>query len=148
MIRAEIEYRQTLKRIEHSERAFREQEADLKAKGAGRDEIKRLLDPSRAFHAQIKSETKTYERLKRGEFAELRNLAGIGPLLIGARIANGLSQRDLAERLGVHESQVSRDEHNEYHGITVDRANRMLEILGIELTTRARKMPKRTRKTA
>ncbi len=40
-------------------------------------------------------------------------LAAIGRLLISVRIANGLSQRDLAERLDVHESVVSRDERND-----------------------------------
>ena len=49
------------------------------------------------------------------------------------RIALGLTQRELAERLGVHESQVSRDERNEYHGITVERASRILDALGVEL---------------
>lgn len=37
------------------------------------------------------------------------------------------------ERLGVHESLVSRDERNEYHGITLDRAARILDALGVEL---------------
>jgi transcriptional regulator with XRE-family HTH domain len=36
---------------------------------------------------------------------------------VALRIATGLTQRQLAETLGVHESQVSRDERNEYHGI-------------------------------
>jgi len=148
MIRTEFEYRRTLKRIERSEQAFREEETKLKSQGLSREQIKRMLDPGRAFHAQLKSEVQTYERLKRGEFDELRNLAGIGPLLIGARLASGLSQRDLAVRLGVHESQVSRDEHNDYHGITVDRASRLLDMLGIEITTRVRKLPRRSRKTA
>ena len=51
------------------------------------------------------------------------------------RIAKGISQRELASRLGVHESQVSRDERNEYHGITLDRANRILEALRVTLHT-------------
>ena len=36
---------------------------------------------------------------------------------------------DLAERLGVNESSVSRDERNDYHGITVERANRIVAAL-------------------
>jgi transcriptional regulator with XRE-family HTH domain len=55
--------------------------------------------------------------------------------LISARIAKGLTQRQLAEKLGVNESQVSRDERNEYHGVTLDRAARILEVLGVELRT-------------
>ena len=140
MIRTEFEYQQTRQRIELSEQAFREEEAKLKARGLNRAQIKRALDPSRAFYAQLKSELDTYERLKRGKFDELHNLAGLGQLLIGARIASGLSQRGLAERLGVHESQVSRDERNEYNGITIDRANRILESLGVQITTRVKKI--------
>jgi transcriptional regulator with XRE-family HTH domain len=38
------------------------------------------------------------------------------------RIAQGISQRERARRLDVHETQVSRDERNEYFGITLERA--------------------------
>lgn len=31
------------------------------------------------------------------------------------------------------ESQVLRDERNEYHGVTVERAGRVLESLGVEV---------------
>jgi hypothetical protein len=36
----------------------------------------------------------------------------------------------------VSEAQVSRDERNEYHGVTVDRAQRILEALGETVTAR------------
>jgi hypothetical protein len=35
--------------------------------------------------------------------------------------------------VGVHESQVSRDERNEYHGVTVERASRILDAMGVRL---------------
>ncbi|MDP9378989.1 MAG: helix-turn-helix domain-containing protein [Chloroflexota bacterium] len=41
-----------------------------------------------------------------------------------------MSQRELAERPGVSEAQVSCDERSEYHGITVDRAQRVLDAMG------------------
>jgi transcriptional regulator with XRE-family HTH domain len=57
-------------------------------------------------------------------------------MLISLRIAQGISQRDLSKRLGVHESQVSRDERNEYFGITLERAIRILDALNVRLRTR------------
>ena len=53
--------------------------------------------------------------------------------LVALRIALGLTQRQLAERLDVNESQVSRDERNEYHGITVDRARSVSTPWGVNL---------------
>ena len=102
----------------------------------GPDEIKRALDPMRSFHQQLEEELRSYERLKRGEFDEVRNLQGLGQLLVSLRIARGLTQRELAVRLAVHETQVSRDERNDYHGITLERANRILEALGVEVHSR------------
>jgi len=52
-----------------------------------------------------------------------------------------MSQRELATKLEVHESQVSRDERNEYHGITVERAIRILEALGAKLQTTVMEAP-------
>jgi hypothetical protein len=68
--------------------------------------VKRVTDPIESFHLQLKEEVESYEQLKRGEFDELENLRGLGHLLIAVRIAQGISQRELARRLDVHESQV------------------------------------------
>ena len=140
MIRNESEYQNSCKRMEQTEQVLRDQEMKLAAEGLRPAQIKRALDPSRVFHDQVKDEVDSYERLKQGRFDELRNLHGIGQMLIGIRIAMGLSQRELAEKLGVHESQVSRDERNEYYGITVERAARILDALGVEITTRVEKV--------
>ena len=43
----------------------------------------------------------------------------------------------LAERLGVHESQVLRDERNDYRGVTAERAQRILEALGVRFVAQA-----------
>jgi ribosome-binding protein aMBF1 (putative translation factor) len=84
----------------------------------------------------LKEEVESYERLIRQEFDELDNLRGLGHLLIALRIAQGISQRELARRLGVHESQVSRDERNEYFGITLERAAKVLDALNARLRTK------------
>lgn len=147
MIRNEAEYEYTVKQLREQAERLRKQKDELAKMELSRDEIKRVMDPVRAFHEQLKEEVETYERLKRGEFEELQNLQGLGQLLIALRIAQGISQRQLAEKLDTHESQVSRDERNEYHGITLERAQRVLEALGVEIRTTVEKIGKELAKT-
>jgi transcriptional regulator with XRE-family HTH domain len=71
--------------------------------------------------------------LTRRECAALKNFEGLGRLLIALRIYKGLTQSQLAQKLGIDASQISRDERNEYHGITVERASRLLDAMGVEL---------------
>jgi ribosome-binding protein aMBF1 (putative translation factor) len=111
--------------------------------GLTEEEIKRAVDPMESFHLQLKEEVESYERLKRGEFDELENFRGFGTLLISLRIAKGISQRELAKRLNVHESQISRDERNEYFGITLERAMKILDALDVRLHTTVEVEPPR-----
>ena len=136
MIRSEAEYQEAVQRVADEQKRLKEQRAKLNELDLSQEEIKRVLDPMKSFHEQLREEVASYERLQRGEFEELQNFDGLGRLLIALRISQGVSQRELAERLEVHESQVSRDERNEYHGVTVERVNRVLEALGVQVTTR------------
>ena len=135
MIRTEQEYQLTLQNLAEQDERIKLQAAQLKGMKLTKDGIKRVLDPVRVFAEQMREEVATYERLKRGEFDALENLAGMGQMLIALRISKGLTQRELAQRMGVNESQVSRDERNEYHGITLDRAQRILEVLEVRMKT-------------
>ncbi|MEX2263448.1 MAG: helix-turn-helix transcriptional regulator [Bryobacteraceae bacterium] len=135
MIRNEAEYQEASARLAEERKRLADHRARLKEGGLGDEEIKRVVDPMESFHLQLREEVESYERLKRGEFEELENFRGFGPLLISLRIAQGMSQRELARRLNVHESQVSRDERNEYFGITLERAVRILEALHVRLHT-------------
>lgn len=133
MIRNENEYQEAARRLREERERLAEHRKRLEETGLAADEVKRALDPLRSFHEQLAEEVESYERLKRGELGEIRNLHGLGTTLVALRIALGLTQRELAERVGVHESQVSRDERNEYHAVTIDRASRILDALGVEL---------------
>jgi ribosome-binding protein aMBF1 (putative translation factor) len=141
MIRSESEYQEAVKRLSEEQKRLVEHRARLKETGLTDEEIKRVIDPMESFYLQFKEEVESYERLKRGEFEELDNLRGLGHLLIALRIAQGVSQRELAKRLEVHESQVSRDERNEYFGVTLERAGRILEALNVRLRTRVEVEP-------
>jgi len=133
MIRNESEYQEAVRRQREERERLEQHRARLAESGLNEEELVRALDPLRSFHLQLDEEIQSYERLRRGELDELVNLHGLGHTLIALRIALGLTQRELAERLGTHESQVSRDERNEYHGITVERATRVLDAMGVQL---------------
>ncbi len=143
MIRNEAEYQEASARLADERNRLAEHRARLKEAGLSDAEIKRVIDPMESFHLQLREETESYERLKRGEFDDLDNLRGLGHLLISTRIAQGISQRELARRLGVHESQVSRDERNEYFGITLERAVKILDALNVRLHTKVELEPLR-----
>lgn len=121
------------------------QQKTLEDLGLSAEEVRRGLEPTLSFHAQLREDVEWYERVRRGYFETIHNLAGLGRLLIALRIAAGLSQKDLADRLGVSEAQVSRDERNEYHGITIERARRILEVLGTTTDLRVVQPPARNK---
>ena len=135
MIRNEAEYQVAVKRLDAERKRLSEHRARLRKTGLAPKQLKRALDPLKSFHLQLAEEVESYERLKRGDIGELKNLHGLGRALVAVRIALGLTQRELAKRLSVDESQVSRDERNDYHGITVERASRILDAMGVEALT-------------
>ena len=130
MIRSEKEYREAVERLRQDGEIIALQKGKLEGLGLSEEEVRRALEPMLSFRAQLEEEVEWYERVRRRDFGIIRDLSAVGTLLIALRIANGLSQRELAERLGVSEAQVSRDERNEYHGITVERAQRILDAMG------------------
>jgi ribosome-binding protein aMBF1 (putative translation factor) len=143
MIRNETEYQEASARLADERKRLADHRARLHEAGLSEEEIKRAIDPMESFHLQLREEVESYERLKRGEFEELENFRGFGTLLISLRIAKGISQRELAKRLNVHESQVSRDERNEYFGITLERAIKVLDALDVRLHTKVEVEPPR-----
>lgn len=134
MIRSETEYQQALERLREDADFARQQRTALVEAGLAAEEVERAMQPTLSFHAQLADEVRWYERVRRRDFGTIDRLTDVGRLLIALRIANGVTQRDLAGRLGVSEAQVSRDERNEYHNVTVERAQRILDALGESLT--------------
>jgi transcriptional regulator with XRE-family HTH domain len=58
------------------------------------------------------------------------DLEDLGAALVAFRLASGMTQKELARRLDVSASQVCRDERNEYQGVSVEKAKRILDALG------------------
>ena len=63
MIRNENEYQDAVRRVGEQEERLKQQAAQLKQTKLSKDAIKRVLDPVRSFHEQIKEEVPSYERL-------------------------------------------------------------------------------------
>lgn len=133
MLRTDKEYKEAVERLEAEKQRLMQYEGELQEMGLSDEQVQRAMAPQWSFHAQLVDEVDSYESLKRGEFDALKNFEGLGRLLIALRIYKGLTQSQLAQKLGIDASQISRDERNEYHGITVERASRILDAMGVEL---------------
>ena len=85
--------------------------------------------------SDLQAELREYEALKAGDFAfeRLKGISELPMLLIRARIASGLSQRELADRLGLKEQQIQRYEATDYASASFTRIAEVVSALGIEI---------------
>jgi ribosome-binding protein aMBF1 (putative translation factor) len=88
--------------------------------------------------ADLREELAEYDALRAGQVRELelRSLAELPEALIRARIAAGLSQKELARRLGMKEQQVQRYEATRYAGATLARVQAVADALGVQIHER------------
>jgi transcriptional regulator with XRE-family HTH domain len=138
MIRSEAEYRDAVGHSQRTAERLIQYREELRAKGLSPDKVEKVVGSMVSIHDDLQEEIGRYRRFKEGDLSGFKGLREIGHLLIAARLARGLSQRELAEKLKIHESQVSRDERNEYQGISLERAVQVLEVLSIDLEIQAR----------
>ena len=136
MIRSDADYRDAIVRSRKSAERLVNYREELRGQGLSPEEVERAVGFAVNLLDDLNEEIGSYERIKNGDLSGFKTLRDIGELLIAARLACGLGQRELAVRLGIHESQVSRDEKNEYQGISLERAVQVLEVLAIDVEIR------------
>lgn len=135
MIRTKREYEAALNKLAQNDEVLSKQREELEKLELSKEDIDLAMSPLVNFRNRLKAEINTYEGIKNRDWNLILKLADpyhIGQFLIALRIAYDLSQRDLAKLLGVTEAQVSKDEINEYHGISFDRAIKIMEIFGVK----------------
>lgn len=96
--------------------------------------MREVMDDALRGQAEtLRDEIKHYEDLRDGRISkrELGSLRDLPTALIEARIAAGLTQKALGERLEVAEQQVQRWEANLYSGVGVDRLQEVADALGM-----------------
>ena len=84
---------------------------------------------------ELIAEVKEYEKLKEGKIAitEVNSIADLPMALIKARIANGMTQADLAEKVGVKMQQIQRYEAEIYETASLKTLIRIAEHMQIKL---------------
>jgi transcriptional regulator with XRE-family HTH domain len=83
----------------------------------------------------LRQQLAEYEALRQGQIRVLPvgSFEELPLALIKARIASGMTQRDLAEVLGMKEQQVQRYEDTEYAGASFTRLKEVVQALGIQV---------------
>lgn len=87
----------------------------------------------------LKQQISEYERLKSGAVKsfEARSLKDLPLILVRARIARNMTQKQLADCLGMKEQQIQRYEANSYRGVSFDRLVQIAEALNVSFSERA-----------
>ena len=136
MIKNERQYRITRTQAERFARTLR----GLMERPGGADEIHPIIaqaqmDAVSSQLADLEAELREYEAVREGEFQveALRVVADLPMLLIKARIARGLTQRELADRMGLKEQQIQRYEATDYATAKWSRIREVADVLSMEL---------------
>lgn len=123
MIKNERQYWVTRSEVERFESLL----TDSEESDAG-DSVHPLIakarrDASNGRLLDLKADLKEYESLKSGKFdmSSLMIVSALPEMLIKARIARGMTQRDLAERIGLKEQQIQRYEATDYASASLSR---------------------------
>ena len=133
MIKNERQYRITKSQASR----FRQTLADLQRRGGDIESLhpriaQAQIDAVSSQLADLENELRDYEALQNGDFAieRLAVVDELPALLIKARIASRLSQKGLAERLGLKEQQIQQYEATDYASASLRRLREVAHALG------------------
>lgn len=134
MITNQYQYRQTKTQL----RKFQEAIGNLEIRPLGRtDAIMRQaeINAMQSTCEDLQTEITAYENLKHNQQLEFStdSLEQLPLGLVQARIAKGLTQEDLAKRLGIPKQQVQRDEETLYNSASLHRLARVADVLGVRV---------------
>lgn len=98
--------------------------------------VRQAMRDAAASEAEgLREQVRRYEQLRDGKITswEAESLRELPLVLKEARVAAGLTQRELAERLGAAEQQVQRWEANDFRGVGLDRVQDVADALGLRI---------------
>ncbi len=143
MIQNERQYKVTKTQIEKFSEALAVLETEQKEVEPWLIQLQR--DAMTSSLEELQEEVRNYERLQTGKIKSVNviSLEDLPKALVQSRIAQGLTQKELAERLGVREQQVQHDESILYSSASLSRLQRIAAVLGVTLEGKAKLLAKR-----
>ena len=132
MIKNELQYKLTKSSAENFEKRLNwlretpgtQDHLDPIIAKAEEDGLQSMID-------ELRQELQEYERTKQGDvdITALTSVHMVPRTLIKARIARGLSQRQLAQLVGLKEQQIQRYESNDYANVDLGRVQEIARAL-------------------
>ena len=132
MIKNERQYRTTKAQIEKFAHAL----AEAEGRKAGDPLLRKLeSDGLRSQLHELEQQVREYEKLRSGRCGVIQvdSFEELPGALVQARIAAGLSQKELADRLAMKEQQVQRYEATNYQSASLARLQQVVKALGVEV---------------
>jgi ribosome-binding protein aMBF1 (putative translation factor) len=132
MIKNERQYKITKSQITKFEAALDE----LTARDGDNARLRKLeKDALRSQLDELRDEVDQFEQLRSGgpKPIHIESFDELPRALVKACIAAGLSQKELAERLGLKEQQIQRYEATDYCSASLSRLKEVAEALGVNI---------------
>jgi len=144
MITNERQYLITKRQLKKLRKAIRDFNLKEVAERVGSEILAAAeMNALKSEEISLANQVKEYEVLRAGEITtfEATSLSELPKILIRSRIAQGLSQRGLAELVGVKEQQIQRYESDEYATASLRRLLEIAEALKLSITEIAELKP-------
>ena len=129
MIKRDAQRDRTVAQIEGFRRALAKAEVDEPGKRSAA-----IRGSYEGMIRQLEDELREYDELKSGVLSlpQVERLSQIAPFIARIRIAKGVSQAELARRLGVSKQVISRYEESDYQTVAIARLEEILDAIGIK----------------
>jgi HTH-type transcriptional regulator / antitoxin HigA len=129
MIKSDAQRERTAAQIDGFRQALAKTEREMTGKRAAA-----VRGSYEGMIRQLEDELREYDHLRSGKLTlpNVERLDQIAPFVAKMRIAKGVSQTELANRLGVSKQVVSRYEETEYQTVAISRLQEILDAIGIK----------------
>jgi HTH-type transcriptional regulator/antitoxin HigA len=130
MIKSDAQRERTAAQIEGFRQALAKAEREIAGKRAAA-----VRGSYEGMIRQLEDDMREYDELKSGALTlpNVDRLDQVAPFVAKIRIARGVSQTELARRLGVSKQVISRYEETEYQTVSIGRLQEILDAIGIKM---------------